>query len=209
MRTLLAIPIIHTEHDMGTLLEQIKREYVARFGQEKWHAHLKSIDDVWGGIRQMLVMLELPQTSVRLYQDGLPVCGKELEIVRDVAGQGSINYQLLLELIEKGAKLEGTEDPGLLLQEYRFHQEQLGNSLPEQASQRVELSQKLLMERDKFIAERINSTLLVGEIGVLFLGLAHSIDAFLDADILVKPLLLSLRERHSAGSALDTNAASK
>jgi hypothetical protein len=193
MRTLLAIPIIHTEHDMGTLLEHIKREYVARFGQDKWQAHLKSIDDVWLGIRQMLSLLELPFVSVRLYQDGLPVCGKELEIVRDVAAQGSTNHQLLMELMAKGAKLEGTEDAGLLLQEYRFHQGQLRNTLPEQENQRAELSQKLLLDRDQFIAKRINSTLLVGEIGVLFLGLAHSIDSFLDTDILVRPLLPSLR----------------
>jgi hypothetical protein len=193
MRTLLAIPIIHTEHDMGTLLEHIKRQYVARFGPEKWQAHVKSVDEVWLGIREMLSLLELPFVSVRLYQDGLPVCGKELEIVRDVAAQGSTNHQLLMQLMAQGAKLEGTEDAGLLLQEYRFHQGQLRNTLPEQESQRAELSQKLLLERDQFIAKRINSTLLVGEIGVLFLGLAHSVDAFLDADILVRPLLPSLR----------------
>ena len=195
MRTLLAIPIIHTEHDMGTLLEHIQREYVARFGQDKWHAHLRSIDDVWVGIRQMLTLLELPHVSVRLYQDGLPVCGKEREIVLDLASQGSVNHQLLLELMTKGAQLEGTEDPGLLLQEYRFHQGQLRNSLPEQEQQRSELSQKLLLQRDQFIAERINATLRVGEIGLLFLGLAHAVNAFLDADILVKPLLASLHEK--------------
>lgn len=179
---------------MGTLREHIKREYVARFGQEKWHEHLKSIDDVWVGIRQMLKLLELPYASVRLYQDGLPVCGKEREIVRDVAAQGSINHQLLMELMADGAKLEGTEDPGLLLQEYRFHQGQLRQTLLVQVSERDEHSQKILLERDKFIAKRINSTLLVGEIGLLFLGLAHSVDPFLDADILVRPLLPSIRE---------------
>lgn len=205
MRTLLAIPIIHTEQDMGTLLAQIKRAYVARFGQDQWRAHVKSIDDVWSGIRQLLTLLELPHASVRLYQDGLPVCGKELEIVRDVAAQGSINHQLLMELMAKGAKLEGTEDPGLLLQEYRFHQGQLRNSLPAQEAQRAELSQKLLLERDTFIAKRINSTLLVGEIGLLFLGLAHSIDAFLEADILVRPLLPSLREKHNASRKMALN----
>jgi hypothetical protein len=66
MRTLLAIPIIHTEQDMGTLLAQIKRAYVARFGQDQWRAHVKSIDDVWSGIRQLLKLLELPHAAHRL-----------------------------------------------------------------------------------------------------------------------------------------------
>ena len=66
MRTLIVIPIIHTEQDMGSLLEQIKQEYVTRYGHEKWTEHLKSIDEVWSGIRRMIVALELPYASVRL-----------------------------------------------------------------------------------------------------------------------------------------------
>lgn len=39
MRTLIVIPIIHTEQDMGSLLEQVKQEYVTRYGHEKWAEH--------------------------------------------------------------------------------------------------------------------------------------------------------------------------
>lgn len=84
MRTLIVIPIIHTEQDMGSLLEQTKQAYVSRYGHQKWIDHLKSIDEVWTGIRQMITALELPYSSVRLYQDGLPVCGREEDIVKDV-----------------------------------------------------------------------------------------------------------------------------
>ena len=35
MRTLIVIPIIHTEQDMGSLLERVKQEYVARYGHDK------------------------------------------------------------------------------------------------------------------------------------------------------------------------------
>ena len=120
MRTLIVIPIIHTEQDMGSLLEQTKVAYVTRYGHEKWTEHLKSIDELWIGIRQMIAALDLPCASVRLYQDGLPHCGKEADIVNDVAAQGSQNHQLLVELMAQGAQLMGTEDPSLLLQEYQF-----------------------------------------------------------------------------------------
>src|SRR3989304_2957356 len=197
MRTLIVIPIIHTEQDMGSLLERIKQEYVTRYGHEKWTEHLKSIDEVWIGIRQMISALELPYASVRLYQDGLPLCGKEADIVKDVAAQGSKNHQLLVELMEQGARLMGTEDPRLLLQEYQFHQGALGGGSPGHENQREDQSRKLLSGRDRFIAGRINATLSAGEIGLLFVGMVHSVEPLLDADILVRHLLPSLRERQA------------
>ncbi len=195
MRTLLVIPIIHTEQDMGSLQAQMKQAYVSQYGHEKWLEHLKSIDALWLGIRQLITALALPYPYVRLYQDGLPVCEKEAEIVRDVATQGSKNHQLLLELMAQGAHLMGTEDPRLLLEEYQLHKAALSDLQPGQTEQRQDLSRRLLFDRDKFIAQRINTTLMPGETGLLFLGLVHAVEPFLRADMLVKHLLPSLRQR--------------
>lgn len=193
MRILIVIPIIHTVQDMGSLLEQTRDAYVARYGQEKWDEHLNSIDQIWFGIRQMLAALELPCASVRLYQDGLPLCGKEEEIVREVAARGSQNHQLLLELMAQGAILMGTEEPDLLLQEYRLHQDAANDEKPgcENSAQ----SQALLAARDRFIAGRVNTTLIAGEVGLLFLGMAHTVEKLLDRNILVRHLLPSLRKK--------------
>lgn len=193
MRTLILIPIIHTKQDMGSLLGKVKQQYVARYGHAKWREHLKSIDDVWSGIRQMIAALELPYTAVRLYQDGLPLCGKEVDIVNDLALQGSKNHQILFDLITQGARLMGTEDPDLLLQEYQFHKDAPSDSNHEH--KREKQSRKLLSQRDRFIAERINVTLAAGEIGLLFLGMAHRVEPQLNPDILVRHLLPSLKER--------------
>lgn len=195
MRTLVVIPIIHTEQDMGSLREEIKREYVIRYGDQKWTEHLKSIDQVWSGIRQMIAVLELPYARVRLYQDGLPLCGKEAGIVKEVAAQGSQNHQLLVELIAQGAQLMGTEDTSLLLQEYRLLQSALGGEKQGHENLQQEQSRGLLAQRDRFIAGRINATLLAGEIGLLFVGMAHSVESLLERDILTRHLLPSLRER--------------
>ena len=51
-----------------------------------------------------------------------------------------------------------------------------------------------LPERLKEGKGLINATLSVGEIGLLFLGLVHSVEPFLDADILVRRLLPSFRD---------------
>lgn len=195
MRILIVIPIIHTEQDMGSLREEIKQEYVTRYGDQKWTEHLKSINQVWNGIRQMIAVLELPYARVRLYQDGLPLCGKEADIVKEVAAQGSQNHQLLVELMAQGAQLMGTEDPALLLQEYQLIQGELGGGKPGHENQQQEQSRGLLAQRDRFIAGRINATLPSGEIGLLFVGMAHSVEPLLDEDILTRHLLPSLRER--------------
>ena len=198
MRTLIVIPIIHTEQDMGSLREQVRQEFVARHGQEKWVDHLKSIDEIWDGIRQMIAALELPRAGVRLYQDGLPQCNKEADIVRDVAARGSKNHQILTDLMQQGAQLMGTEDPQLLLQEYQYVQGTLGGkqNLAEE-NQQQEQSLRLLALRDRFIAARINDTLASGEIGLLFLGMAHAVEPLLDTNILVRHLLPSLRDQQA------------
>lgn len=196
MRTLIVVPIIHAEQDMGSLLEQVKQEYVQRYGPAKWDEHLKTVHEVWTGIRQMIEALELPYASVRLYQDGLPDCGREEDIVKEVAAQGSKNHQLLLALMEKGARLMGTEDSHLLVQEYQLLRGALGAATPDKERGTVppdDQSRRLLAERDRAIANRINTTLRAGEIGLLFLGLAHSVEPLLDADILLRNLLPALR----------------
>ena len=181
MRTLIVIPIIHTEKDIGSLLG----------------AQPRSVDEVWSGISRMIAELELPYANVRLYQDALPLCEKETDIVREIAARGSKNHQFLVELMEQGAQLVGTEDPHLLLQEYQDLQGALGGGKQGTENQREEQRQRLLSGRDRFIAGRINATLSAGETGLLFLGLGHSVEPFLDADILTRRLLPSVRDRQA------------
>lgn len=195
VRRLISIPIIHSEQDMGSLRSNLKREYVQRYDAEKWDKHVKIVDELWTAISQDIESLNLPYGNVRIYQDGLPECGREIEIVREVAAQGSKNYQLVLELVNRGAKLMGTENPELLIKEYQLHKEALAAKPREGKEGKVaskqwqEQSRRLLAERDRYIAARINGTLLPGEIGILFIGLAHSVEPLVNLDILVKKLL--------------------
>jgi hypothetical protein len=199
MRLLILVPIIHTEQDMGSFSGQVKQAYVERHGSAKWEQHLEVIHGLWSAIHhliyQLIEALGLPYAKIRLYQDGLPECGHEEKLVTEVASRGSKNHQLLLELIQKGAVLMGTESPGLLIREITLLRAGLATSpATEQADALSALDEgrKLLAERDHYIAQRINDTLCDNEIGFLFLGLAHSVEAFLHPDIQVKHLLPSL-----------------
>src|SRR5574340_688183 len=151
-RRLIYVPIIHTEVDMGSLAEALKKEYIKKYGMHKWHQHLKKIDDLWIWIEEYLNQKNLCYHKVRIYQDGLPVCGNELQIVQDIANKGGRNHQLLLKLINKGATLMGTEDPALLMKEYQL----IKNATTGKINEKDTVRHNYLAERDAFIARRIN-----------------------------------------------------
>lgn len=188
-RRLIYVPIIHTEVDMGSLAESFKKEYMKKYGTHKWEQHLKKINDLWTGIEERLNQKNLCYDHVRVYQDGLPVCGKELQIVRDIANSGGRNHQLLLKLIRKGATLMGTEDPALLIKEYQLIKDAtLQKSTGKDTTGRT----NYIAERDAFIANRIDKTLMDGETGILFLGMLHKVDEKLSSDIVVDYLIYHL-----------------
>jgi len=189
MRTLIYIPIVHTQADMGGLREPIRRATVEKLGEEGWTHNIRAIDRFWDRISQKIRGWDLPYARVRLYQDGLPVCGREVDIVNDLASVGSRNHQLLLYLMEKGAILMGTESPELLLEEYGLIQQVLGRNDPKgearMETQQKALSRRLLERRDRYIAERIDASLCPGETGMLFLGMLHSLEGLLARDVRV------------------------
>jgi hypothetical protein len=187
LRTLIYIPIIHTEADMGGLAKSVRSAALRRLGLRGLKSKESIIDKIWMEIEQAIGGLDLPYEKVRLYQDGLPVCGREAEIVKELARSESRNHRLLLSLMERGATIMGTESLELLLEEYRLVKDILASGDAFQ-SEKVEgrkksQSHSLVKRRDQFIAGCINSTLCAGETGILFLGMLHSLRHLLDKDI--------------------------
>lgn len=200
MRRLVYVPIVHTMVDMGSQAQTLKEESVRRLGAGQWQKSRLVIEEVWKGIGEKLLTLQLPWERVRIYQDGLPLSGKELEIAQEVAAQGSRNYQIVMELVRRGARLMGTESPELLTREYAHIKriaEARTDAEREEARRRYAAeSAQLLKERDAFIARRIAETLEEGEVGLLFLGMMHEVDRLLPEEIQMEFLIdrLPLRE---------------
>jgi hypothetical protein len=192
-RELYHVPIVHTLADMGGMADSVRQVSLQWLTVKAWRHKLKLIEQFWDRVEQAIEDLKLCYDQVRLYQDGLPVCGKEIEIVTTLADQGSRNHKLLLALVQKGARLMGTESPELLLEEYQtikagLESRQAKNKANPQI-ERTGSAESLLMKRDQFIAGRINATLKGGEKGLLFLGALHSAGRFLDQDILLVNVL--------------------
>ncbi len=185
-RLLMFIPILHTLADLGSLGEAVRKTFLSKYGALMARRKEAALEKLWEEIRGLILGLGLDFSRARLYQDGLPVCGREEEIVRDLASRGSHNYRLLLELMARGAALMGTESPELLLQEYGLAREAVAAAPRRPGPQaRPAAGPTLLQARDRFIASRVNATLSPGETAFLFLGMLHAPEPYLDRDIQV------------------------
>lgn len=179
-RLLWYVPIVHTTADMGALAEALQKCKARKFGSHRVKTGAGFADRFWEETETAVHALTIP-AGLRIYQDGLPVCGREKEIAADLARCGSRNHQLLLWLQERGAVLMGTESAELLVKEYELAQASL---LQVAGKPRlVPPGRSLLEQRDRFIASRINQTLQPSETGVLFIGMLHSVQPYLDKDV--------------------------
>jgi len=196
MRGLIYVPVLHSPADLGSLAEDVRGRFVAAFGLDAWERKAASVEAMWQGIRERLLGLPLDWPRVRLYQDGLPVCADTERIARDLAAGGSRNHELLLELAGRGAALMGTEDPAILVREYRHVQrlaEAARGPLPKATLEELaRLGTTLLAERDRAIARRIDETLGEAETGILFIGLLHRVDELLEGKVELRPLIHTL-----------------
>lgn len=183
-RRLIYFPIIHNQADMGALSDSVRQASLKKLGRSGWNRKIDLIDKLWTEIENSVGQLSVPFNRVRVYQDGLPVSGTEKNLVVELAKTGSRNHALIMRLMNAGATVMGTESLELLLQEYELAKRDLGSARPSglRASDKAQRA-SLLSRRDQFIAKRINNTLLPGEIGIIFLGMLHCLEPWLEKDI--------------------------
>lgn len=179
MRQLLYIPVIHDEADLGSSGPDLAQGSAALAGERRWAVHRETASRFWQNVSDCLRRFDA--CKMRVYQDGLAADGATgKRIVEEGARRGSRNYQLVLQLLNHGAELQATERLALLLQERANLQ--IGGQQALSPEQR----ERLLEERDTYIAGVIGSTLQVEEMGVLFIGAGHHVLGRLAPDIRVQ-----------------------
>jgi hypothetical protein len=183
-RKLVYIPIIHTLADMGTLGAAVRGMKLSALGRQGLAHDAAVVERMWAQIESVVENLPVPPGIVRVYQDGLPVCSHEPEIVSELASAGNRNHGLLLKLQARGATLMGTESPELLVEEYQLAAAAFTSGATARTRDRQkQLRDTLIEKRDRYIAARINATLGAGESGILFMGMLHQVAGYLDSDI--------------------------
>lgn len=183
MRTLIYVPILHTSADLGSLSREVMQRGIARLGEVAWARHGETVARFWHAVWEYFDGLDV--TGTKIYQDGMVADGDVgRRIVDDTATAGSLNYQLVQRLLDRGAALAQTEDFDLVKQEY----DKL-TALTRATSMRSKLmavakyklaKTSLLAQRDAFIAARIDKTLQAGQTGILFIGALHEVKVAAD-----------------------------
>ena len=191
MRNLIYIPIIHSSGDMGSMAAELTQKSIDEFGEEFWKTHTATVNEYWEVIRTYCDTIDFRGKTVKIYQDGMVADGDiALKIMEDSVKAGSKNYEIIAKLVNRGAIIMKTEDLSMVRKEL-----EMLKSIPSSGTLimkviriiRFKISRhKLLVDRDKFMAERIDVTLEQNEIGIIFIGAYHHILDKLRKDIAVK-----------------------
>jgi len=189
MKKLLYVPVIHVDSDLGSIAPAIDKRSTQICGRERWERHKQIVSTFWDNIDEYFKKLNAD--NLKVYQDGLMADGElGQKIIEEGAQKGSRNYQIVLDLIRRGAEIRKTEDITLLKEEYnRILKLAQSKSLWERTAAYIGYrfhKDRLMEKRDRFISDTINQTLKVGETGALFIGAYHDVLSLLAGDIAVE-----------------------
>ena len=178
MRKLIYVPIIHMSADLGSIADHVDKRGIAGFGEEFWTRHRETISGFWDSINNYFANLEV--ADFKIYQDGLVADGEVGQrIVEEGIKAGSKNYEIIDDLVKRGAILVQTEDFPLVKEERdRIVRITQAKSTTRKIAAFIKyklVKNKLLKKRDNFIAKRIDETLKDGEKGILFIGAFHNV----------------------------------
>ena len=198
IRSLIYVPVLHTQKEAGEILLSLKADEAPLPPDTSLAEQEKSVKEMWDGIHEKIQNTNISCPTIRIYQDAMPVCGREKEIAEKLAQKASRNHQLILELVKNGACLEGTEDPNLLIEEYDNLSQLIGKAAVSIQSYRDSFNEYkekgaiLMKKRDAFIAERIKSTLKEGETPLVFMGVRHELEKLLQNSFAINYIIYRL-----------------
>ncbi len=192
-RNLIIARIVHSPADMGSAKDGLEKEGISKMGMLRWEENQRRIEKFWEELEAEIYGLGLDYSRLKIYQDGLPCAGEiGMKVVDETAKAGSRNYIIVQNLISRGATLMPTESPVLLRQEYDCIKAFVEAKSPEEREKAEarynQVKDRLLELRDAFIAENINSSLIEGETGILFIGAHHNVLPRIAKDVQVKSL---------------------
>lgn len=162
------------------------RAHAEAYGDGGLESFLEKIEEYWEEVCKRIVAAGLygPKAAfLHIFVDGLPYGdeNKVRRIVEDLVAARKIPaYRIIAKLQEYGAKVHGTEDFGLLLEEYKYFK-----ALSEGKNGDPEAAQARLMARDAAIALRIQEILNDGDVGILFIGKMHDVIGKLPDEFIV------------------------
>lgn len=191
MKTLLYVPVIHSNVDLGSLAGEVAKQGISDLGKDFWQEYVETVERFWDSIFCYFESIDV--SGMKIYQDGMVAEGEiGGKIVEEGLKSGSRNYELVSKLINRGAILVKTEDFKLVKEERdRIVAITRAKSISGKLAAFIKyklVKKRLLKKRDDFITKRIDDTLKHGDKGVLFIGAFHDIKKGLSNKYLIKEI---------------------
>ena len=208
MRELLYFELVHQGLETGLDEEISKYPGYASLSEKDRKNTLDKMEqiynEIWQEFNEELESLDFgAYSAVRVYQDGVLRVPKErianitnrsenyqnppfsIKRIRKLSTEGARNAKAVCSLMDKGAILEGTENPvWLILHCYYKELPVILYRIPLLSEILLDPIENLIFrKRDKFIAHTIDKTLKEGDLGILFMGMDHMVDSYLPKDI--------------------------
>ena len=236
MKKLLFVYDVHLSTDvesetLGISENDVERIKEKNYGSKNVQKMKKAINDLYDSLDKRFEK----ETVDKIYQDGgaidwdtvaktkPQIYGQFLNDLEEKVAKGSRSFKLVLDLVNKGAKIKQTEDPKLLLEEANFIQnymkiknvkEELSRGKhysPKEEQEIRELAELVAKQqveqnergdkRDKAMADNINNSLKEGEVGLFIIGAMHNVKPYLAEDITIEEFKPeSLKEINPANS---------
>lgn len=168
--------MVHTPQELGSLKDALITARRERYGEQRTKKFFDEVDWYWREVERRIQKAGLSQpetvSHLHIFVDGLPDTDEARveTIVQELTALNIPAYSIIKNLKENGAKVHGTEDVKLLLQEHQYWVK-----ASQGKKQNPAIAQRLLEARDQAIARCIDTVVPEGEIGLLFLGRAHNV----------------------------------
>ena len=184
-RVLYYVPVIHEKADFGPLKESYEHHLRISQGTIAASIFQCQIQQYWNLIGKEIEVMPFDYSNLQIYWDSCIIGYEKIILEFSIENAKTTEVLIIQKLLEKGAELVGTEDRKLVMAQLTKAQEILLEKNPIRKTRlwqqcRSE-NQRLVRERDEFIAKRINETLI--KQGIIFLGAFHQIQNILEEDI--------------------------
>lgn len=178
-RKIYCVLMVHTQEELGSLKEAEVKDLEKNIGVKQTTEFFQKVDDYWKSVERKIraVGFFRKETAckLRVFVDSLPNVEERLvqQTLQALAELGIPCHMLIKNLQAAGAKVHGTENLNLLLQEYDYWKALFAN--PSQRNRNPELENEILQKRDQAIITRINEVVPDGEIALVFIGGLHNV----------------------------------
>jgi hypothetical protein len=176
MPTLYYVPMTHTLQELGSFRDAVLAVRTRIFGEKATIEFFEQAEKHWETVEQRIRQSGLYRSEraskLHIFVDSLPDAEPWVvaKVVEELIKSEMPVYLIIRDLLKNGAKIHGTENREILLEDHRYWTGISKGEAPDDKK-----AQELLRNRDVYVAERIISVVSDEMLALLFMGRGHDV----------------------------------